>query len=264
MPNRNGLPMLMGDFHYSRKFNYIYVATRKVACSTIKHMLQTAEIGEIQSPDPVSHINEFGYSEFLMGIHDAKKWTLLHPRTTADIERFRAEAKAAFCFVRNPYTRILSAFLDKIAANENRRKLFLGPTHSTPITLKNFLEVVADQDPDQMDGHWRPQARHLASFGVKYSLVGSFERLEADLATVISAISPRILNFRRDVLEHRTSAAGFLNLIDQDSIELIQMIYRDDFEQLGYSLKISECLKPCSFSADLPFNFRANKVGGTV
>lgn len=245
------MSILMGDFHHSRKFKYIYIATRKVACSSIKQMLQTAELGSTETTNPENSVsaNRFGYSQYLLNIHDATKWTLVHPNNYDDIERLYENSRLSFCFVRNPYTRILSAFLDKILENEYRRELFLGSSRLNQITLRNFLEFIAAQDPDQMDGHWRPQLHHLTSFNIKYSLTGCFERFETDLVTIISSVSPSILNFRRDVREHSTSAATKISLIDQPCIELIQKIYREDFEGLGYSVDISDCLKPPFYSS---------------
>jgi hypothetical protein len=248
------MPTPMSNLYYSPKFKYIYVATPKVACSSIKYMLQTAELDRIEHNHLEKYrINEFGYSDFLMNIHDSTKWNLLQPNDTTDIKQFYATSRSAFCFVRNPYTRVLSAFLDKIAANEYRRKVYLGSGYSSPITLRSFLEFVDSQDPAQMDDHWRPQLRHLTSFNIEYTQIGCLERFETDLVTIISSVAPSILEFRRDVREHDTSAAEKISLIDQPCMELIRKIYREDFEGLGYSVNIRDCVKPSFYRAsELP------------
>lgn len=66
-------------------------------------------------------------------------------------------------FVRNPYTRLASAFRDKIVNNhENRRPMQLRRNASADVNASEFLELLQrNWDPHwdhKVDEHWRPQA----------------------------------------------------------------------------------------------------------
>lgn len=242
--------MLTGDFHFSPKYQYIYIATRKVACSTIKHMLQTAEIGDDGYSDRVTSGNQYGYSDFLLNIHDARNWQLAHPTNETERRSMADQARLTFCFVRNPYSRVLSAYLDKIHSNGNRRKAFLAPFFNDeeraamPISFVEFLKLVAGQEADVMDGHWRPQYHHLKSFNLNYNMVGSFEKLNADLDVVIKKIDGAILHYKSDILEHSTGSSKKIDFYSDDAIDLVKMIYRDDFDRLGYTMEITNVGEP--------------------
>ena len=230
------------DFYFSERFGYTYVSTAKVACSTIKHVMQRAESGPSQSSRDDSSSNPYGYSDFLLKVHDRNQSLLRWPANNDELHQFIGRSRRVFCLIRNPFTRVLSAYLDKIAANLNRRRAFmaeLGVADVAPddvVTFVDFLRLVRAQPVESMNGHWRPQYPHLSSYPMDYDLVGSFETLSADLPKIFSEISPEILSFLENVDEHKTNAGELISsYYDDESIDLVRTIYRDDFDRLGYS-----------------------------
>ena len=89
--------------NFSLKYRYFYAETPKVGCSTIKGLLIQAEHGQvIQYPD-------------MDYIHHREFSPLLNAQQLVDTVAFLEDPGVTrFCFVRNPYTRLLSAWLDKI------------------------------------------------------------------------------------------------------------------------------------------------------
>ncbi|MBD0335929.1 MAG: sulfotransferase family 2 domain-containing protein [Cyanobacteria bacterium Co-bin13] len=94
------------SIHISLKHRYLYVDTPKVGCSTIKLTLQRLELEDEQ----------FARDDF-EDIHLRKFSPLLMPIQVGPLDAFLSRSDIfKFCFVRNPYTRVLSCYLDKIAA----------------------------------------------------------------------------------------------------------------------------------------------------
>jgi hypothetical protein len=240
-----------GHVQYSPKYRYIYVDTPKVACSTIKHSLQRAE-GEGAYPGARPGApHQYGYSESLMRIHDRRESPLLFPKDRHELARFAAWSRFAFCFVRNPFSRILSAYIDKIERHAERRALFqtqlLGEMEDPGRTLSffEFLELVRRQDPKAMDPHWRPQHVHI-SCGVRYDFVGFFENFEEDFKTALLRIDSALLQHRVSIFEHRTGASKMLARYYEGNAtaRLVREIYAKDFESFGYDDDIRRAPEP--------------------
>jgi hypothetical protein len=134
-----------------------------------------------------------------------------------------------FAFVRNPYTRAVSAYLEKITTGE---KHLHGV--GADASLRAFLERLATIPPSHMNRHWRPQSA-LISTKVRLNFLGRFENFAADFATVRSA-----LGVREEVTfaPHRTDAAEHLSLIGPREKALIDAIYAEDFARFGYAMRV--------------------------
>lgn len=117
----------------SFKNNYFYASTPKVGCSTIKKILIESEIGHSVKFEDPSHIH---FREFNPFLKIQQVGDLKHFFSRKDIFKF--------CFVRNPYTRILSCYLDKIKRQRPQIyqiKVQLGLNASEPaeISFKDFV-----------------------------------------------------------------------------------------------------------------------------
>ena len=114
------------DFEYSInvsiKHRYVYIETPKVGCSTIKDTLQRMELDypDLQRSDPEM-------------IHDRNYSPLLRPAQTWGLDRLlHSRDFFVFCFVRNPYTRLLSAYLDKIVKGLTPKRNILAAMGDNP------------------------------------------------------------------------------------------------------------------------------------
>ena len=213
--------------HWSEKHKYIYVETPKVACTTVKRVLQAAEKGILEAPKKYN-------------VHDRTASPLLAPQD--DIGSFlnalRSTEYRRFCFVRNPYTRILSCYLEKMVQNPLERKRLapmLGLDPSTPPSFINFLTAISEQRDEERDIHWAPQTYLLRPNRIQYSFVGRFELFREQLRLVCRVLS--ISQYATDLpdTDHATSAQDSAKeLLRPLESELIRKIYERDFTNYAY------------------------------
>lgn len=215
--------------HISRKHQCVFVEVPKAGCSVVKRVLQWSEV-DGEGIDPKA------------SVHDRSLSPLAAPITDGfDLDEVFGEVSPyfRFSFVRNPYSRALSCYLEKIAGEQWLRDLRLPELGFDPhedVSFAEFLRKVATQQPRQMDIHWAPQHHLLSLRRVRYGFLGRFENFHTDLRRLVSALD---LSVPEDVLlrrtAHVTGAADKLQqYYDDETVELVQQVYRRDFDLLGY------------------------------
>lgn len=243
--------ILLDHVHLSGRYPYLYVDTPKTGCSSIKKTLNLAECDGIGTLLSDKKQDTFGYSKGLMNVHDR---TLMPLRAPESIEEFQAEVASRpvrFCFIRNPFTRVLSAYIDKIQANPQRRALFLQgladpADRHKPISFFDFLRMLSRQAVAQMNPHWRTQVGQTMWSLIDYTHVGAFERFDMDLKRILSDIDPALLAFISTASEHVTGATErLMSYYSAPEIRaLVLEIYGEDFDNFGYSTRIEDALEP--------------------
>ncbi len=220
--------------HISLKNKYIYVETPKAGCSTVKHTLIRAEL-----EDP-----EFSYAEPRL-MHERPLSPLLTPLQLGDFSRyFASDGFFKFCFVRNPYERLLSGYLDKITRPTEQRtwlaqKIGLRNEIDHEMTFAEFVSVICGQHPREMDNHWRPQYYQTFQGKMKYSFVGRAETLLDDFRFVGNEIGIDIDQYLRVETRHaQRSKSKLAKYYDVDLQEMVAEKYRLDFETFGYEYSL--------------------------
>lgn len=219
--------------HVSLKHKYIYVETPKVACSTIKISLQRLEL-EMQN------LNREEFED----VHIRDFSPLLHLTQLPNFEDYlRSEDYFKFCFVRNPYQRLLSCYLDKIinpiSFKEKENILFsMGletDQNNHNITFNDFVSVIEKQTLLEMDYHWRPQTFLTCQSSINYDFVGKLETFDDDFKEVADNISLDLLEYYLPEVRHQTNSKKLLqNYYDDDLFERVYNIYKVDFLNFSY------------------------------
>ena len=212
--------------NFSVYYNYIYVAMPKVACTSILRTLQSAEVRGDASRLPLD-------------VHDREQSPL--PKPSDDIGTFvtmmASPETFRFCFVRNPFTRVLSCYLDKFIQDEKERE-WLAPTlgfdPAHPPLFREFLTRVSEQPEQRRDLHWASQAHILRPDRIGYSFIGRFEFFRQHMEHVCHRVGiTRYADF--SATSHATQAASKIaDYFGQTEIELVRAIYEADFECFGY------------------------------
>jgi hypothetical protein len=207
----------------------MYVETPKVGCSTIKSLLIRAELDY-----------DFEFSD-LDHIHERNLSPLLNPRQVGNFSEFIKKDMFKFCFVRNPYSRLLSSYLDQVVnakhykiSTRGVRELGIGP-EGRCITFPEFVEAVMQQSIDRMDAHWRLQYYQTFQDSLSYDFIGRLERFSEDMRFVCGKIGIDFDKWCRGVVAHATNADNRLDeFYDQRLRDLVYSKYRTDFEHFGY------------------------------
>ena len=214
--------------HWSKKHRYVYVETPKVACTTVKKVLQAAEINEAFSAEGTGRV------------HDRALSPLLRP--SDDVAGFLAAVASKefcqFCFVRNPYTRVLSCYLEKMTKNPLERKRLapaLGFTSEELPSFLSFLEAIREQSDEERDIHWAPQTHLLRPNRIRYAFIGRFESFRQHFRCVCAQLDINQFASELPDTDHATRASEQVNLyLGHKEAELIQEIYERDFSNFGY------------------------------
>ena len=196
------------DIKYSPKYNLAYLHNPKVGCSSIKNSLLDGL---------VSNVHEQNIFPVFNNPH-------------ADI----------FSVVRNPYNRIVSAYLDKIGPKKDDwvwlpfcNKYKLDP--ELEISFQSFLKVLSyDSQEYDIDPHFRPQYYNLGIDKIKPSFIGFLENMEP-VKEYLFAHGVKFLDNRPHTTQGKVDISKFITL--QDKI-IIDEIYDLDFIEFGYEKRI--------------------------
>ena len=233
----------------------VYRVVPKCACSTIGQVLYCSDHGDFYDGD----------------IHDATeglhKWAIesSRDRITANVS---AHGTYAFTCVRNPYTRVLSSFFDKICGIQRnghryRGKLVPlitqkygievgGTDGSEPFdqirSFRRFLLFARDtirwRRPMEPDIHWSAMSGHVSTFivnGGRYDRIFWTERFNEGMSAVLSAVdTPHAVDL--DAMPRFNESEGHgprrahpvEDYFDDLSRHLVYEIYKRDFELFRY------------------------------
>lgn len=213
--------------NWSKKKKYIFVETAKVACHQIKYTLQCAEKEKVIIYDDPSHVHEKKFSPLLSPLDDIKNFILA----------LNDDSYLKFCFVRNPFSRILSCYLDKFVNNEfERRRLspYLGLSPTQRPTFETFLSVISEQDDHDRDIHWASQTFLLQPKKIKYNVVGRFENFNAEFSEICRRLGIEKY-FVAPPTHYSTNASGKLSEYYTDAArDIVRGVYSEDFRNFNY------------------------------
>jgi len=212
----------------SQTAQVLYFEVPKTGCTAVKLAMQHVERPD-KHPGPTE-------------VHNRKTspLALISQLDLPPGEIFRGPRYYRFTFVRNPYSRVLSGYLDKIVKNEWERKRHLPalgfPQGSHP-TFLEFLERIKTIPVGKMDVHWMPQSTILNPDYVKFDDIFRFETFSDDFEMVKNRLKISRSNWSIGAAgtHHRTNASELLSDFYSDrEIEIVNQLYAKDFEVFGY------------------------------
>ncbi len=236
----------------------VYRVVPKCACSTIGQIMYYSDHGEFFDGD----------------IHDAErglhKWGLEASQATIT-QNVQNHESYSFTCVRNPYTRILSSFFDKICGVQRNGKRYRG--NLVPLLVYKYgIEVggeFGDEDFDQIksfrrfllfardtirwrrpmepDIHWSAMSGHVSTFvvnGGTYDKIIWTETFNDGMADVLKkietphkvdlAIIPR---FNESEGHGPKRAHPIEDYFDDMSMHLVYEIFKRDFDLFKYDFE---------------------------
>jgi hypothetical protein len=246
-----GLPVLLHR-HFSPFRMYVDRATRtvvvlnpKVASRNVRFILSSA-LKEVRG---LSDPSAGRYSLF----RNAREFPFAPVRDYIDALR-HPDRYAFYCFVRNPYSRLKSAWVDKIVFGEGERvkrtarsqvpsirrfaagRRLTGSEPDTPIPFESFLDFVESQPDGHRDKHWDLQSEVLFLDTFRYERIF---RIETEFCEGMTTVLIRLgateelattLAATRRGEGPRYAAAVY----DAEIADRAKSIYARDFERLDY------------------------------
>ncbi len=141
---------------------------------------------------------------------------------------FRGAATFRFTFVRNPFTRILSAYLDKIAQQQAVFFQDLGMA-VRPLTFLEFLQRL-DQGYLNANPHWAPQSVMFNS--AAFDFIGRVETLERGMAHVLERIFGNVsVTLATKEAGRRNTGALMTQHYGEAERHLVRKLFAADFDR---------------------------------
>ena len=205
--NPKGSPVnLAGYYVINEQLKAVYCSIPKNACTLFKTMM-------VKHSDLKNAYETSGENIHTFLSQRMKNVSALHLLNCLDSEEY-----FKFVIIRNPFDRIVSAYLDKFAKHKFpepfvqevissvRRFLCLEPSTEMSITFEQFVDYVAYTPDNKLNDHWRPQTNFLAS--VRFDFVGQFEFMDASIEFLEQKFNIEIFE---DVATHATQYHCFEN-----------------------------------------------------
>jgi len=138
--------------------------------------------------------------------------------------------------VRNPFTRALSGFLDKVATRDPR---YFPELRSRPVeTFEEHLLALAEYPAKRLNFHFRPQFLNLDFPNLIYDAVFYLEHL-AVFSDFCRKVAPQ-LTLETYAPHARASRSKLHEHYSERAVDIVRSIYAEDFRLFGYNTDLEE------------------------
>jgi hypothetical protein len=248
----NGLRWPHGTMMVSEPHQILYIPIAKCACTSLKSMM--VELAGIEHYEKALELGvHFVTDRFNTGVQLKDKSMKRAWQILASHQYYK------FSVVREPFERLVSAYLEKFVFNRKQERNLLHTRSlisqvqdtrdidlQRGVSFDEFVTYILAQPPQELDPHWRPQYLYLA--GVKHiSRIFRLEdigELEAHLRQDFGVTAQ--LEHRNKTEKSRGKVSGIsqmtadqidtLEAFDPDSFlsskhrDAVQKYYQEDFE----------------------------------
>lgn len=143
-----------------------------------------------------------------------------------------------FSFFRNPYSRILSAYLDKVSRSGKKFHQLVARRigHKEHYSFEDFV-LYLENGGIRDNAHWARQTEITPVPVSRLDFIGRIETLDKDMAYILREVfnidEYDGLKVRQN--DRRGSDKILTTYYNDDLRERIYTLYKKDFEQIGYS-----------------------------
>lgn len=201
------------------QYGFIYLNNPKVGCSTVKSSLWTAIDGKGPGKAGVHALAESPFDN--------------KPRDAEAVRR-----AFVFTFVRNPFQRLVSAYLNKVLAPRDaswasfRRRYEV--TLPEPVSFDSFVELLAGIPSSAHNPHWRPQHLNILHPFVKPNLLADLHQMDDLLPGVLTRLfgQAKMVQAQKHATTARVVWRDFFK--DSGTLRRVLDMYGEDFDAFGY------------------------------
>ena len=228
--------------HISLVHRYAYVEVPKAGCGTMKATLGGLEAARM-GPGLVQRVQDSPHNR--LNATPFIKPFQLPPALLEEV--LTSPDYCRFTVVREPASRLLSGYLEKIGQGLKQSTPIVQALHATTgrdiapadVTLDEFLDVISAQDSRDQDPHWRRQADHLGLGIVNYDAVIRLEDLDASWGRIAELTSTPGLQ-EQFFCRNSTGARSLMqDYFTPALLARVAATYARDYAELGYPLPSS-------------------------
>lgn len=222
-PSRVSAEMVNSRAFVSRQFGYIYFRVPKAANSFTLANLYNCENGIRATLEQIDSYKNRG--------------TILDLLTETEVRQIE-EHFFLFTIVRNPYTRFLSSYLDKIVRKKKQSARVYEALEKSPeqeISIDEYLHFLEHNDSLLTDAHWARQSDLIPVPDGRIHFVGKFEELDSAMKTIMRRIYGHGEIFML-ANSHSTHASNRMDsYVNRPIAERVYRLYEPDFDRFRYS-----------------------------
>lgn len=256
MTHSNGLSMLDAATksrlayasYYLKQTRLIYVETPKAACTGMKNTLAVLAGCDIVK----TRKSDMALKTDMMTIHDRKLVDIPSLCDLSDDEFnqvMNCSQHVRFCIIRNPYTRIASAWNDRLLCQTLSPKAPILEHIGYPdyradweYLRSRFAEFVNHiyhhEAPEFSNHHWQSMGQLLLPDVVNYSHILRLEQLDKEIKPIVDHVESSGACWPGIPIVNKTPVPAAIQLYNAQTAARVRDIYARDFSQFGYSTKI--------------------------
>ncbi|MEB0224704.1 sulfotransferase family 2 domain-containing protein [Pseudomonas sp. 10S4] len=241
------LDYFLWNSYASEKNKLFYVATPKVACTSLKWWISELE----GVAEAVRELKTSTESDPELVVHDSLWYVApqLFVSTQERLDQIKTEGYLTFAVVRNPYKRIFSAWQSKVLLCEplqmERYKgqefvsCDISSISDVATSFEQFVEFLyAHEAPQYQDSHWTPQYDLLRPDLFSYTIVSKIEDTKKLNAALSAHLGDAYINPFTTTRANESLIPYLPEFINARSKEIIDQLYARDFELFGYSTEL--------------------------
>jgi len=140
----------------------------------------------------------------------------------------------SFAFVRNPYSRLFSAYNFLMEGGyDERDKKWAAENIIHYETFHEFVKKWLDRENIYKKNHFVPQSHYVCNqnFEIQVDFIGRFEKLNVDFQEICNK-----LNIDSKLPHYNSSSTkkNWRTFYDKQTLKMVEDIYQKDFEAFGY------------------------------
>jgi hypothetical protein len=206
---------------------FLYIEVPKAACTAIKTFLRSLYTDAPLRPF-IENNRETRMDMFIHSRSNVPIPPITSLPDTVQRELFESPDALRFTVVRNPYTRLISAWRDKVLLREPT----VEDVHSSvqgEITFEKFIAYIEQCSPAYWDDHWAKQVDMCFSHAIPFNHIGKVETLSKTARAL-----NRHLGMRVALPIANSGALRIEPEFSEGTRVSIATLYADDFTEFGY------------------------------
>lgn len=243
---RLGPQQMNYHFSISLKNMYFFCEVAKSGCSSAKKELWRQEMLDVPMPEAFLKANHNPHAPF----HQHMLIKPFQLGQTRFNEFIRNPSVIKWAIVRNPFTRILSGYLDKVQRNEpmfrniahqvaQMRGVQREAVEASSVSFEEYCQALSRfRRPIDFDQHWRPQYEHTCADIIPYTFFAKLETLDAEAPLISRRLGLSDLTFNAGKRHATGSNEKIAQYYTDKTADIVRKVYAKDFQHFGYSLDL--------------------------